>query len=75
MVNGVKLDDDEKGASVDQKEYRGMIGSLLYIMASRLDILFCVYLCARFQRNPKESHLTAVKRIFWYLIGTENLGL
>ena len=75
MANGVKLDVDEKGNSVDQKLYRGMIGSLLYLTASRPDILFCVCLCARFQSNPKESHLTAVKRIFRYLIGTENLGL
>ena len=75
MANGVKLDADEKGNSVDQKLYRGMIGSLLYLTASRPDILFCVCLCARFQSNPKESHLTAVKRIFRYLIGTENLGL
>ena len=75
MANGVKLDADEKGVSVNQKQYRGMIGSLLYLTASRPDILFCVCLCARFQSNPKESHLTAVKRIFRYLIGTENIGL
>ena len=75
MANGVKLDADEKGINVDQKLYRGMIGSLLYLTASRPDILFSVCLCARFQSNPKESHLTAVKRIFRYLIGTENLGL
>ena len=54
MANGVKLDVDEKGKSVDQKQYRGMIGSLLYLTASRLDILFSVCLCARFQSNPKE---------------------
>ena len=52
-----------------------MIGSLLDLTTSRPDILFSVCLCAQFQSNPKESHLTAVKRIFWYLIGTENLGL
>ena len=75
MANGVQLDADEKGMSVDQKQYRGMIGSLLYLTMSRPDILFSVYLCARLQSNPKESHLTAVKCIFWYLIGTENLGL
>ena len=75
MANGVKLDADEKGVSVHQKKCRGMIGSLLYLTASRPDILFCVCLCAHFQSNPKESHLTTVKRIFRYLIGTENLGL
>ena len=48
MANGVKLDANEKGAGVDQKQYRGMIESLLYLIASRPDILFCVCLCARF---------------------------
>jgi len=52
-----------------------MIGSLLYPTASRLDILFSVCSCARFQSDPRESHLTAVKRIFRYLKGTTNLGL
>ena len=75
MANGVKLDVDEKGKSVYQKQYRGMIGSLLYLTASRPDILFSVCLCACFQSNPKESHLSAVKRIFCYLIGSEDLGL
>jgi len=52
-----------------------MIGSLLYLTTSRPDILFSVCLCGRFQSNPRESHLTTVKRIFKYLIGTTNLGL
>ena len=52
-----------------------MIGSLLYLTASRPDILFSVCLCARFQSDPRETHLTAVKRIFKYLKGTTNLGL
>jgi len=62
-------------SKVDQKLYRGMIGSLLYLTASRPDILFNVFLCARFQSDPKESHLTALKRIFRYLKGTTNIGL
>ena len=70
-----KLDKDEKEKDVNQKLYRGMIGSLLYLTASRLDILFYVCLCARFQACPKESHLIALKRIFRYLFGTQNLGL
>ncbi|PNY05239.1 retrotransposon-related protein [Trifolium pratense] len=65
----------EEEGKVDQKIYRGMIGSLLYLTASRPDILFSVCLCARFQSDPRESHLTAVKRIFRYLKGTTNLGL
>ena len=52
-----------------------MIGSLLYLIVSRLDVMFSVCLCARFQACPKESHLTNVKRIFRYLIATQNLSL
>ncbi|KAJ9547528.1 hypothetical protein OSB04_020071 [Centaurea solstitialis] len=52
-----------------------MIGSLLYLTASRPDIMFSTCLCARFQADPKESHLNAVKRIFRYLKGTPDLGL
>ena len=70
-----KLDKDENGKSVDQKLYRGMIGSLLYLTASRPDIMFSVCMCARYQANPKESHLLAVKRILRYLSGTLNIGL
>ena len=60
---------------MDITKYRGMIGSLFYLTASRRDIMFNVCLCARFQSNPKESHLNAVKRILKYLVGTINLGL
>ena len=52
-----------------------MISSLLYLMASRPDILFNVCLCDRFQSDPRESHLTTAKGIFKYLKGTNNLGL
>ncbi|KAK2398040.1 putative mitochondrial protein [Trifolium repens] len=69
------LSKEEFGSKVDQKLYRGMIGSLLYLTASRPDILYSVCLCARFQSDPREPHLTAVKRIFRYLKGTTNLGL
>ena len=69
------LSKEDQGSKVDQKLYRGMIGSLLYLTASRPDILFSVCLCARFQSDPRETHLTAVKRIFRYLKGTTNLGL
>ncbi|KAK2451185.1 hypothetical protein QL285_010256 [Trifolium repens] len=69
------LSKEEIGTKVDQKLYRGMIGSLLYLTASRPGILYSVCLCARFQSDPRESHLTAVKRIFRYLKGTTNLGL
>ena len=75
MATSTKLDADEVGKIVDQKTYRGMIGSLLYLTASRPDIQFSVCLCARFQANPKESHLIAVKRIFRYLSETVNVRL
>ena len=75
MSSSIKLDMDEKGKSVDQIKYRGMIGSLLYLTASRPDIMYSVCLCARFQECPKESHLNAVKRIFRYLKGTIDIGL
>jgi hypothetical protein len=73
-LNGY-LDLNEEGKSVDQKVFRSMIGSLLYLCASRPDIMLSVCMCARFQANPKECHLMAVKRIFRYLVHTPNLGL
>ena len=69
------LSKEDTRSKVDLKVYSGMIGSLLYLPASRPDILFSVCLCARFQSDPRESHLTDVKRIFRYLKGTTNLGL
>ena len=70
-----KLDIDENDKSVNEKLYRGMISSLLYLTASRPDILFNVCVYTRFQSNPKESHMLAVKRILRYLMGTQNLSL
>ncbi|GJX46286.1 retrovirus-related pol polyprotein from transposon TNT 1-94 [Tanacetum coccineum] len=70
-----KLTKDVEGESVYNTKYRGMIGSLLYLTASRPDIMFSVCLCARFQEDPKISHLEAVKRISRYVKGTMHLGL
>ncbi|GJZ58082.1 retrovirus-related pol polyprotein from transposon TNT 1-94 [Tanacetum coccineum] len=70
-----QMEDDKECESVDSTKYRGMIGSLLYLTASRPDIMFSVCLCARFQEAPKTSHLKAVKRIFRYIKGTTHLGL
>ncbi|KAL4282161.1 hypothetical protein GQ457_03G014660 [Hibiscus cannabinus] len=75
MSSSIKLEKDEGGKCVDSKLYHSMIGSLLYLTASRPDIMFSVCLCARFQANRKESHLKAVKRIFRYLLDTPSLGL
>jgi len=63
IVIGCYLDTNEKGANVDQTKHRGLIGSLLYLIASRPNIMFNVCLCARYQANPKESHYMAAKRI------------
>jgi hypothetical protein len=68
------LDLDTRGKSVDQKVYRSMIGSLLYLCASRPDIILFVCMCARFQANLKEVHLRAVKRIMRYLVYTPKFG-
>ena len=75
MSTETKLVKYEESESVDNTKYRGMIGSLLYLTASRPDIMFSVCLCARFQEDPKTIHLEAVKRIFRYIKGTTHLGL
>ncbi|XP_019160754.1 PREDICTED: uncharacterized protein LOC109157309, partial [Ipomoea nil] len=75
MSTSQKLDKDDEGKDVDQTMYRRMIGSLLYLTASRPDISYSVGICARFQSKPKESHLIATKKIIRYLKGTINVGL
>jgi hypothetical protein len=75
MGSTATLDADEDGELVDQREYRSMIGSLLYLTATRPDIQFSVCLCARFQASPRRSHRQAVKRIFMYLQSAPGLGL
>ncbi|WVZ80464.1 LOW QUALITY PROTEIN: hypothetical protein U9M48_027935 [Paspalum notatum var. saurae] len=75
MSTNTALDADEDGEAVDQKEFQGMIGSLLYLAATRPDIQFAVCLCARYQASPRTSHRQAVKRIFRYLKFTPELGL
>ena len=75
MSTTTKLTKDEKGKGVEEKLCRGMIGSLLYVTASRPNIMFSVCLSACFQSCPKDSHLSDVKRIFRYLNGSKNVGL
>ncbi|XP_047181711.1 uncharacterized mitochondrial protein AtMg00810-like [Vigna umbellata] len=75
MATSCYLDKDESGEEVNQTMFRGMIGSLLYLTASRRDIMQNVCVCTRYQANPKESHLTVVKRILKYLKGTTSFGL
>ncbi|GJY36743.1 hypothetical protein Tco_0422121 [Tanacetum coccineum] len=74
MSTEIRLTKDDEAESVDSTKYRGMIGSLLYLTASRPDIMFSVCLYARFQENPMTTHLEAVKRIFRYIRGTIHLG-
>jgi hypothetical protein len=67
MSSVASLGPDEDEEVVDQREYRSMIGSLLYHIATRPDIQFAVGLCVPFQASPHSSHRTAVQRIFRYL--------
>ena len=75
MSSSTKLNVDSSGVEVSPTLYRSIIGRLLYLTASRPDIAFSVGVCARYQAAPKESHLTAVKRIIRYINGTPDYGL
>nr|GEY65904.1 hypothetical protein [Tanacetum cinerariifolium] len=75
MVEHATLKLDLVGKPVDHTDYRSMIGSLMYVTSSRPDIVFATCMCARYQDNPNEHHMSAVKRIFRYLKGTIILGL
>ncbi|GJW55954.1 putative ribonuclease H-like domain-containing protein [Tanacetum coccineum] len=75
METKMALTKDEEADDVDVHLYRSMIGSLMYLAASRPDIMFAVCVCSRFQVTPKTSHLNVVNRIFKYFKGKPNLGL
>nr|GEV75291.1 retrovirus-related Pol polyprotein from transposon TNT 1-94 [Tanacetum cinerariifolium] len=75
MVEQAKLKLDLVGKTVDHTDYRSMIRSLMYVTSSRPDIMFATCMCARYQANPNEHHVSAVKRIFRYFKWTINLGL
>nr|GEU56908.1 retrovirus-related Pol polyprotein from transposon TNT 1-94 [Tanacetum cinerariifolium] len=75
MVDRLKLDEDPLGISVDQTQFRSMVGSLMYLIASRPDLVFDVCICASYQALPTKKHLEALKRVFRYLRGTINCGL
>ncbi|GKF05526.1 hypothetical protein Tco_0036194 [Tanacetum coccineum] len=72
MVEKSKLEEDKQGTVVDPTHYHGMIGTLMYLIATRADLTFDVCMCARYQAKPTEKHLYAVKRIFKYLRGIVN---
>ncbi|GKA32304.1 retrovirus-related pol polyprotein from transposon TNT 1-94 [Tanacetum coccineum] len=69
------LDADLSGTLVDQMKYRSMVGALMYLTTSRPDIVHATCYCARYQAKPSKKYLTAVKRIFWYLKDSINMGL
>ena len=75
MSPNVKLIVDLLGKSVDSSLYRSMIGSLLYLTASRPDISYSVGVCHRYQANPKESHMTSLKRIIKYVKTTTEFSV
>ncbi|GJU53382.1 hypothetical protein Tco_1227096 [Tanacetum coccineum] len=75
MVEKSKLDEDLQGKPTDPTHYHGMIGSLMYLTSNRLDLVFAVCMCVRYQAKPTEKHLHEVKRIFGYLKGTIDMGL
>ena len=75
MIINCMLSKEDESKEVDQKIYRSMIGSLLYVTTSRPDVMQAVGQVARFQAAPKETHIIAVKRIFRYLKGTMDFGL
>ncbi|XP_023735901.1 uncharacterized mitochondrial protein AtMg00810-like [Lactuca sativa] len=70
-----KIFPDTSGVAIDEKKYRGMIGSLLYLTTCHTGIMFSTYLCVRFQVNPKMSHILVVKQIFRYLKGIKSLRI
>nr|GEY90656.1 uncharacterized mitochondrial protein AtMg00810-like [Tanacetum cinerariifolium] len=75
MVEKSKLDEDKEGKAIDPSHYRGMIGTLLYLIASRPDLQFAICMCAWYQARPTKKHVHVVKRIFRYPHGTVHRGL
>ncbi|GJT96506.1 retrovirus-related pol polyprotein from transposon TNT 1-94 [Tanacetum coccineum] len=75
MVERPNLDEDRGGKLIDPTHFRGMVSSLMYLSASRPDIVFAICMCARYQAKPTDKHLHAIKRIFRYLKRTIHMGL
>jgi hypothetical protein len=75
MSSTTSLGPDEDGEAVDQREYMSMIGSLMYLTATRSDIQFTVGLCVRFQASTRSSHRMTVQRVFRYLKHTPEFGI
>nr|GEY64434.1 hypothetical protein [Tanacetum cinerariifolium] len=75
MVDRLKLDEDSLGIPIDQTRFRSMVGSLMYLTASRPNLVFTVCMCARYHASPTQKHLEVLKRVFWYPSRTINWGL
>jgi hypothetical protein len=75
IVAGTKLSKHDKGDEVDPTQFKQMVGSLMYLTATRPDLMFAVNLIARFMEHPVENHLMAAKRILRYIRGTQELGI
>ncbi|CAJ2653193.1 unnamed protein product [Trifolium pratense] len=75
IVPGCKLDKDEDGDATDAREYKQIVGSLMYLLATRPDLAYSVCLVARYMERPTNMHLTAVKRILRHLKGTLTNGI
>jgi len=75
IVPGTRLLKDDKGTEVDSTLYKQLVGSLMYLTATRPNITYEVSLVSRFMEHQTESHFLATKRIFRYLQGTQNLGI
>nr|GEU46485.1 hypothetical protein [Tanacetum cinerariifolium] len=75
IATSPKLDVELSGTPIDQMKYHSMIGLLMYLTASKPDLMYATCLCARYQARPVKKHLNEVKRIFWYLKRTINMGI
>ncbi|MCI34535.1 copia-type polyprotein, partial [Trifolium medium] len=75
IVPGCKLERDENGKATDAREYKQMVGSLMYLLATRPDLAYSVCLVARYMERPTNKHVAAIKRILRYLKGTLTYGI
>jgi len=75
MITRCSLSSNDESPTMNQPEYRSMIRSILYLTGTKADIMHVVGIVGRFQANPKESHIEAIKIIFKYIQGTQDFGL
>ena len=75
VITGLQLSKDDDGSTVDPMLFKRLVGSLMYLIATRLDIMYGVSLILRFMESPKDSHWKAGKRIMRYVSGTKDIGI